>query len=230
MKKLVLSFACAAMVLTSCGNLSNLVKGTAVGGGAGAAIGAAAGALIGDSGKSAAIGAAIGAVVGSSAGAIIGNKMDKKAEELAAIEGAKIDTLSDANDLKSIRVTFDSGILFATNKADLSKDSKSALKEFAKTMSDMPDTKLYIQGHTDNTGARALNEDLSLRRAQSVADYLKSEGMDVDRFTVEGKAWDVPVASNETVEGRAQNRRVEIYITADENMIKEAEAEAASAK
>jgi len=94
-------------------------------------------------------------------------------------------------------------------------------------MADMPDTKLYIQGHTDNTGARELNESLSLRRAQSVATFLSGKGMNSERFTVEGKAWDEPVASNETVEGRAQNRRVEIYITADENMIKEAEAEAA---
>ncbi len=230
MKKLVLSFACAAMVLTSCGNLSNLVKGTAVGTGAGVAIGAAAGALIGDDGKAAAIGAAIGAAVGASAGAIIGNKMDQKAEELAAIEGAKVDTLADANNLKSIRVTFDSGILFDTNKSDLKKDSKTALANFAKTMADMPDTKIYIQGHTDNTGTREVNDRVSLSRAQSVAAFLKSEGMNEDRFTVEGMAFDYPVATNETAEGRALNRRVEIYITADENMINAAEAEAAAAE
>ena len=97
-------------------------------------------------------------------------------------------------------------------------------------MADMPDTKIYIQGHTDNTGSREVNDRVSLSRAQSVAAFLKSEGMNEERFTVEGMAYDYPVASNETAEGRAQNRRVEIYITADENMINAAEAEAAAAE
>ena len=225
MKKIVISLLCAITVLSGCGNMSNLTKGSLIGGGSGAAAGAGIGALIGD-GQGAAIGAAIGAVVGAGAGAIIGNKMDKKAEELAAIEGASVDTVLDVNNLKSIKMTFDSGILFPTNGTALSDASKDALRKFANTMADMPDTDLTIQGHTDNTGSREVNDRISRQRAESVSNYLKSCGMDASRFTVEGLAYDAPVASNDTAEGRAQNRRVEIYITANEQMIADAEASA----
>ena len=222
MKKVIISLMCAITVLSGCGNMSNLSKGSLIGGTGGAAVGAGIGALIGE-GKGAAIGAAIGSVVGAGAGAIIGNKMDKKAEELAAIQGASIDTVTDVNNLKSIKVTFDSGILFPTNGTTLSDASKDALKKFATTMADMPDTDLTIQGHTDNTGSRAVNDRISLQRAEAVSNYLKSCGMNADRFSVEGLAYDVPVATNDTAEGRAQNRRVEIYITANEQMIADAE-------
>ena len=222
MKKVIISLMCAITVLSGCGNMSNLSKGSLIGGTGGAAVGAGIGALIGE-GKGAAIGAAIGSVVGAGAGAIIGNKMDKKAEELAAIQGASIDTVTDVNNLKSIKVTFDSGILFPTNGTTLSDASKDALKKFATTMADMPDTDLTIQGHTDNTGTRAVNDRISLQRAEAVSNYLKSCGMNADRFSVEGLAYDVPVATNDTAEGRAQNRRVEIYITANEQMIADAE-------
>lgn len=206
--------------------MSNLAKDALIGTGSGAAVGAGVGALIGKDGKSAAIGAAIGTAVGATAGAIIGKKMDKKAEELAALEAATVETVEDANGLEAIKVTFDSGILFATNKANLSDASKNNLSKFAAQMVDLPETDITIYGHTDNTGTAAVNEKLSLQRAQSVADYLKVCGINGTRMTVEGKSFNEPVASNDTAEGRAQNRRVEVYITANENMIKEAEAEA----
>ena len=206
--------------------MSNLAKDALIGTGSGAAVGAGVGALIGKDGKSAAIGAAIGTAVGATAGAIIGKKMDKKAEELAALEAATVETVEDANGLEAIKVTFDSGILFATNKANLSDASKNNLSKFAAQMVDLPETDITIYGHTDNTGTAAVNEKLSLQRAQSVADYLTVCGINVNRMTVEGKSFNEPVASNDTAEGRAQNRRVEVYITANENMIKEAEAEA----
>ena len=180
MKKVIISLMCAITVLSGCGNMSNLSKGSLIGGTGGAAVGAGIGALIGE-GKGAAIGAAIGSVVGAGAGAIIGNKMDKKAEELAAIQGASIDTVTDVNNLKSIKVTFDSGILFPTNGTTLSDASKDALKKFATTMADMPDTDLTIQGHTDNTGTRAVNDRISLQRAEAVSNYLKSCGISPPR-------------------------------------------------
>lgn len=210
--------------------MSNLAKDALIGTGSGAAVGAGVGALIGKDGKSAAIGAAIGTAVGATAGAIIGKKMDKKAEELAALEAATVETVEDANGLQAIKVTFDSGILFATNKANLSDASKNNLSKFAAQMVDLPETDITIYGHTDNTGTAAVNEKLSLQRAQSVADYLKVCGINGTRMTVEGKSFNEPVASNDTAEGRAQNRRVEVYITANENMIKEAEAEAEASK
>jgi len=202
--------------------MSKTGKGTLLGSGAGAVLGAGIGAAIGNT-KGAAIGAAIGTAVGAGAGAVIGKKMDKKAEELEALENAKVETVEDANGLEAIKVTFDSGILFATNKATLSQTSKNELSEFATKMSDMQDTDITIYGHTDNTGSDAVNERLSKQRAESVATYLQNCGIASSRLTTEGKSYSMPVASNETAEGRAQNRRVEIYITANKAMIEAAE-------
>ena len=214
------------IIVPGCSSMSKLAEGTLVGSGIGATVGAAAGAIAGKDGKSTAIGAAIGTAVGAAAGAIIGKKMDKKAEELAAIEAAKVETVEDAHGLEAIKVTFDSGILFATNKADLNATSKESLKEFAAKMVDLPDTDITIYGHTDNTGSDAVNERLSLQRAESVEKYLNSCGISTERMTAEGKSYTMPVASNETKEGRAQNRRVEIFISANQAMIEAAEAEA----
>lgn len=224
MKKVFIILACCCIIMPSCGTLSNLAKGSAIGGGSGAALGAAVGALIGKDGKSAAIGAAIGTAVGAGAGALIGNKMDKKAEELAALEGANVEVVTDANNLQAIKVTFDSGILFNTNSAELNSASKKALSEFAQKMSDMPETDITIFGHTDNTGSAEVNERLSKQRADAVAAYLQSCQMAKERMTVEGKSYTMPVADNSTAEGRAQNRRVEVYISANQTMVEQAEA------
>lgn len=227
MKKLVLLFACATMVLTSCGPWSNLAKGSAIGGGSGAAVGAGVGALIGKDAKSAAIGSAIGAIVGTGVGAIIGDRMDKKAAELAAIEGAQVETVTDVNNLTSVKVTFDNGILFDFNKSELSDAAKQSLKDFAQKMADMPETDITIWGHTDNIGTEAANQSVSQKRANAVKDFLASQGIAADRLLAEGKSFNMPVATNDTAAGRAQNRRVEVYITANEAMIAEAQAEAA---
>ena len=112
MKKVILSFMCAAIVFSGCSNMTKTGKGTLIGSGAGAAIGAGLGAIIGKDGKGAAIGAAIGTAVGAGAGAVIGKKMDKKAEELKALENAQIETVEDANGLEAIKVTFNSGNSF----------------------------------------------------------------------------------------------------------------------
>ena len=226
MKKYIAFFLCGAMILSGCSSMSKMAQDALIGTGAGAAVGAGVGALIGKDGKAAAIGAAVGSAVGATAGAIIGKKMDQKAAELAALEAATVETVEDANGLEAIKVTFDSGILFALNKADLNAASKANLAKFASQMADMPETDITIYGHTDNTGSDAVNERLSKQRAQSVLDYLKSCGISEGRMTSEGMSYHMPVASNETAEGRAQNRRVEVYISANENMIKQAEAEA----
>ena len=226
MKKYIAFFLCGVMILSGCSSMSKMAQDSLIGTGAGAALGAGVGALIGKDGKAAAIGAAVGSAVGATAGAIIGKKMDQKAAELAALEAATVETVEDANGLEAIKVTFDSGILFATNKADLNAESKKALADFAAKMADLPETDITIYGHTDNTGSDAVNERLSLQRAQSVENYLKNCGISKDRMTSEGKSYSMPVASNETKEGRAQNRRVEVYISANKAMIEAAEAEA----
>lgn len=225
MKKFASLLLCGA-ILVSCG-ISNTGKGTLIGSGAGAALGAGIGYLIGGNGQAAAIGAAVGTAVGGGTGAVIGNQMDKKAKQLAELENAQVETVTDVNGLPGIKVTFDSGILFATNSAKLSEAAKANLKTFADDMKDLQDTDITIYGHTDNTGSDAVNEKLSLQRANSVSTLLQNNGIAKSRITAEGKSYSMPVATNETKEGRAQNRRVEVYISANENMIKAAEEAAA---
>ena len=212
------------MLLTSCGNTSKTAKGGLIGSGAGMAAGAVIGYLITGDAQGAAIGAALGTAVGGGAGAAIGNAMDKKAEELAALDDAQIETITDKNGLTAIKVTFNSGLLFAVNKAELNSDAKAELKEFAAQMADLPDTDITIYGHTDNTGSASVNEKLSLKRAKAVADYLAKHGISKDRIVYEGHSFNEPIASNDTPEGQAQNRRVEIFISAGKAMIEAAEA------
>lgn len=224
MKKYLTIIMCGLMVFSGCGTMNQATKDALIGTGAGAALGAGVGALISKDGKGAAIGAAIGTAVGASAGAVIGHKMDKKAEELAALQNATVETVEDANGLEAIKVTFDSGILFKTNSSALSAASKTALSSFASQMADLPETDITIYGHTDNTGSDAVNEKLSRERAESVLNYLKSCKIDQSRMVAEGKSYTMPVADNSTEAGRAQNRRVEVFITANETMIQQAEA------
>ncbi len=217
-------FLSASIVFSGCASMSYTGKGAAIGAGGGAALGAGIGALAGK-GKGAAIGAAIGVAVGAGAGALIGKKMDKQKKELEAIEGAKVETVTDANNLQAIKVTFDNGILFATNSSELSASAREALTKFAQSLKNSPDTDVTIYGHTDNTGTREVNERVSTQRAEAVANFLVGNGIERGRLTTEGLAFDVPVADNSTEAGRAQNRRVEIYITASAKMIQEAESE-----
>ncbi|MBO4434685.1 MAG: OmpA family protein [Bacteroidales bacterium] len=223
MKKFAAILLCGVILLSSCG-ASKTAKGGLIGSGAGAAVGAVVGYLITGDAQGLAIGAAVGTAVGGGAGAAIGSAMDKKAEELAALEDAKVETITDKNGLTAIKVTFNSGILFAVNKADLSKEAKEELKQFAAQMADLPDTDITIFGHTDNTGSASVNEKLSLKRAKAVADYLTRHGIAADRIVYEGHSFNEPIASNDTPEGQAQNRRVEIFISAGKAMIEAAEA------
>ena len=222
MKKTVSVILAGMMIFTGCANMNNSQKGAVYGAGGGAAVGAAAGGLIGGNAKGAVIGAFIGTLIGAGTGAAIGNKMDKKAEELAAIENAKVEKVTDVNGLQAIKVTFNSGILFATGKSELSAVSKNELLNFVNKMRDMPDADLSIYGHTDNTGSDAINEKLSAERAQAVATYLQQCGMAAKRMTAQGLSYKEPIASNDTAEGRAQNRRVEIFIYATEAMVQAA--------
>ena len=202
---------------------TNAARGGIIGGASGALIGAGVGTLVGD-GKGAVIGAAVGAAVGTGAGVLIGNRMDKQKAELEQIEGAQVETIVDVNNLQAIKVTFDSGILFDTGRSNLNTVSRESLAKFANSLKANPETDVTIYGHTDNTGSRDVNVRLSNERAESVAKFLIDNSINGSRLTTEGKASDEPVADNSTAEGRALNRRVEIFITANENMIQQAEA------
>lgn len=210
---------------TSCNTMTNTGKGALIGGGGGAAVGAGLGALIGG-GKGAGIGSAIGAAVGAGAGALIGNKMDKQKKELQEELGkqAKVEETTDQNGLKAIKVTFDGGILFPTNKYTLNPQAKADLTRFAASLKDNPDTNVQIYGFTDNTGTFEVNQRLSGQRADAVLSYLVNSGVSPTRLTAEGIPMADYIASNDTPAGRAQNRRVEIYITANKQMIEQAQA------
>jgi len=232
MKKLnvfVVLLLSVSILFSSCKSLNSASKGGLLGGGAGAAIGAGLGALIGKDGKSAAIGAAIGTAVGATTGVIIGKKMDKAAAETAAaVENAKVETIEDANGLKAVKVTFDSGILFEFNKSVLNTASKEALTKFAKILTENQTMDIAVYGHTDNIGSLEANKKVSLARAQAVADYLVGSGASRAQMkSVEGRDYSMPVATNDTDAGRAQNRRVEVYMYASEKMINDAQKEAA---
>ena len=216
-------FSFIAAVVLSCSILfsscSNTAKGTGLGAGAGGAVGAGLGAIIGG-GKGAAWGAGIGAVVGGSAGAIIGNKMDKQKAELEKINGAQVESI---NNGQAIKVTFESGILFPTNSSTLNAGSKNALTSFATSLVNNPDTDVEIFGHTDSSGNDGINIPLSQNRALAVYNFLQSKGVAGNRMKSEGKGSAQPVADNSTSAGKAQNRRVEVYILPNTKMIQDAQ-------
>lgn len=209
---------CVAMLFSSCSTWNNTSQGAAIGVGGGAMVGSAIGAMSGNT----ALGAVLGAAVGGTAGALIGKKMDEQKRELEATlpEDTRIETI---NEGEALRVTFDSSILFATNSSTLSDACKSALRNFAASMKANPDTNLQIIGFTDSTGSVDYNQTLSEKRAKSVYDYLMYEGLSTDRMFYEGRGVHDPVATNETAEGRSLNRRVEMVIMANEQMIQEAQ-------
>ena len=211
---------CFALMLAGCNNTQ---KGAAIGAGGGAVLGAIVGKLAGNT----AVGAAVGAAVGTGAGAIIGKKMDKAKAQAEAVKNAQVQQVTDINGLPALKVTFDSGILFTTNKAELNAAAKTSLTEFSKVVKENSDMDIAIIGHTDNTGSDAINNPLSENRAKSVSTYLKNSGVNASQIkTVEGQGSKNPVADNSTAEGRTQNRRVEVYIYASQEMIKAAEAQA----
>ena len=222
MKKGFIVMAAAAMLmLPSCATLKGLFGG-AVGG---AAVGAGIGYLVTGDAEGALKGAAIGGAAGAAAGTTIGAVMDKKAKELEKIEAAKIETITDANGFEAIKVTFSSGILFDFNSSTLSDESKESLKQFATVLEDLgSNADITILGHTDNVGTAEANEKVSQKRADAVKKELKKNGMDANHLYAQGLSFNKPVADNDTEEGRALNRRVEIYITANEDMVKAVEA------
>ncbi len=207
--------------------MSNSGKGALYGGGGGAAVGAALGALIShDSGKGAAIGAAIGAGVGAGTGALIGHKMDKKQAEIEqAMKDAEVEKVTDQNGLQAIKVTMPDGILFGFNSTTLNAASQASLAQFANTIVNEPGMDISIYGNTDNVGTHEVNQRISFERAQSVQNYLLGHGVPASRMiSVMGLAYDNPIADNSTEAGRAQNRRVELFLTANQQMVKQAEA------
>ena len=221
----VFSFVlCLGIILSGCNNTQ---KGAAIGAGGGALLGAIVGKIAGNT----AVGAAVGAAVGTGAGVIIGKKMDKAKAEAEAVKNAQVQTVTDANGLQAVKVTFDSGILFSTSSATLASEAKTSLTEFAKVLNNNSGCDVAIQGYTDNQGwknstaeqSAQKNLTLSQNRADAVKSYLLSAGAaatQIKSSTGFGQA--NPVADNSTKAGQEQNRRVEVYLYASEAMIKAA--------
>lgn len=215
---LCIAMATTTMIASSCANMSKTQKGAVIGAGAGGAIGA----LIGKKAGNTAVGAIIGGAIGGTAGALIGKKMDKQAEEIER-------TVPNAEVIKAgegLIVKFDSGILFDYDKADLKDVARTNIANLATSMKNNPETNITIIGHTDSDGSDAYNYSLSERRAASVKSYAQVQGIPSSRLTTLGKGETEPIADNSSATGKAQNRRVEIVIVANEAMKAEAKQSA----
>lgn len=201
----------------ACKSLTKTQKGAAIG----TVGGGAAGAVIGRASGNTALGAIIGAAVGGVAGAVIGNKMDKQAKEIEKnIPGAKVERVGEG-----IVVEFSSQILFGFDKSVLSADAKSNLDKLVTILNEYPDTDIEIQGHTDDKGSKSYNQTLSQKRASSVSEYLSLKGIDLKRLSVRGYGETNPKYTNVTETDRANNRRVEFLISANQKMKDEAKKE-----
>lgn len=226
----IVTLGLSLAMLVSCS--TNTGSGSLIGAGGGAVLGGVLGAVIGKDAKGAAIGAAIGGAVGAGTGALIGKHMDKvKAKAQAEMENAKVEEITDANGLKAVKVTFDSGLLFATSSATLASKSKADLNDFATLLKNDADLAVDVQGYTDNQGwknstaeqSAQKNLNLSQQRAESVKNYLTSQGVSYSQFkNVTGFGESNPVADNSTKAGQQANRRVEVYLYASEKMIEKA--------
>jgi outer membrane protein OmpA-like peptidoglycan-associated protein len=204
-----------SFLITSCSSWNKAQKGAAIGG----AAGAGAGAAIGSKSDNTIVGAIIGAAVGGTAGALIGNYMDKQTAELQRdLKNAKVERVGEG-----IKITFDSGILFSIDDHNLSETSKSNLNDLSKTLQKYDDTDILIEGHTDSTGTDGHNLGLSRQRAESVSGYLKTNGVTGSRISTQGYGESQPLSDNGSVEGRKQNRRVEIAIFANKKLKRAAE-------
>lgn len=217
--KTIAAGLCVATLVASCA--TNQGTYSAGGAGAGAVLGGIVGNIIGKNTKGTMIGAAVGAAVGAGTGALIGRHMDKvKQQTQAQVDNAKVETAKDANGLDCVKVTFDSGILFATNSSTLNASAKNDLTKFAGVLKQNNDCDVAIQGYTDASGNDDINIPLSERRAKSVSTYLRGQGVSSSQIrTVEGLGSSNPIENKRVSQA---NRRVEVYMYASKKMIEKA--------
>jgi len=212
-------------VFTGCNsikNANNTQKGAGIGVAAGALVGGLLGNYVGKGGH-AALGAVVGAAIGGGTGAIIGNKMDKQARKITeALPGADVERVGEGIRL----VLNEDAVRFDVNKATLTEQAKINLNKLVPVFKEYSDTNIDIFGYTDNSGRADYNLKLSQSRAETVKTYLISKGLVSSRLKTTGLGIADPIATNETTEGKSQNRRVEFAITANQKMTEEAKAEA----
>ena len=207
-KTLLIGSLAVALLASGCADMSDTQRRTAIGAGAGALGGAAIGAMTG--GK-AGTGAVVGAGVGALGTYIWSQHMEKQKQEMqAATQGTGVSVSQTADN--QLKLDIPSDISFATGRSDIQSNFRPILDRFAEGLRNNPATEVRIVGHTDSTGSDAINNPLSLDRASSTRNYLTSQGVSGSRIQVEGRGSREPVASNDSASGRAQNRRVEIYV------------------
>ena len=215
----------SSTILTGCQAVKNTNKtqrGAAIGAVGGGILGAVLGNNLGKGGNGA-LGAVLGTVVGGVAGGVIGNKMDKQAREIKeALPGAEVERVGEGIRL----VLGENSVNFDFNKANLTSKAKSNLDRLVPVLKSYADTDIKIYGFTDSKGADDYNLNLSTQRAAAVKNYLATKGLVTRRFSVVGLGEAEPLATNDTDAGRAQNRRVEFAIVANEKMVQDAEKEA----
>src|SRR5687768_16252345 len=213
-----LSLVAIGIIASGCKNMNKTQKGAAIGAGGGAVLGGVVGRALGNT----AAGVIVGAAVGGTAGAVIGRKMDKQAEEMKQVMGdAEVKRVGEG-----IVIEFKDKVLFGYDQSHLSAQAQGSLNKLANVLKKYPDTNIEILGHTDARGTADYNQGLSQRRANSAAAYLRANGMTSSRITTKGLGESDPKATNETDEGRTENRRVEFVITANQKMIDDAKKEA----
>ena len=201
----MLALGASALILSACApDPNNMQNRTMTGALTGAAVGGVAGAMAGNSRT-----ALAGAVAGGAAGALIGQQLDRQAEELRRQLGSNVNVHNTGEELI---LTLPQDLLFATDSATLRPDLQQDLRVIATNLVNYPRSDVIVVGHTDNTGSAAYNQTLSERRAQSVAQVLRGQGVASNRIQTIGRGLTQPVATNATPEGRRQNRRVEISI------------------
>ena len=216
MKKIIASLSAIAFGLSGlsgCANMTETQKTTGTGAGIGAVTGAVIGAATagGNTGKSAATGAAIGAAVGAGGGYLWSKHMEKqKAEMEQATQGTGVSVSQTADN--QLKLDIPSDVSFDTNRYEIKSNLRPILDRFATTLNQNPVTMVTIIGHTDSTGTDAINNPLSVNRAASTRDYLVARGVASSRVAIDGRGSREPIADNNTVSGRATNRRVEIFV------------------
>ncbi|MDF2462952.1 MAG: hypothetical protein K0Q43_1187 [Ramlibacter sp.] len=213
-RTLGIAMSAAVIAVAGCadmnmGNLSQTQKGTAVGAG----VGALAGAAIGGDTR----GAVVGGLLGAAGGYVWSKHMqDKKMAMERATMGSGVQVSQTPDN--QLKLNIPSDVSFDTGRADIKPNMRPILDQFASGLSSQPNTEIRIIGHTDNTGSDAVNDPLSVQRASAARQYLAARGVDPNRIVIAGRGEREPIADNRSEAGRAQNRRVEIFLGEKANL------------
>lgn len=211
-RNILVATLAGAVVLSGCANMSEEQKsGTGKGAAIGAATGAVLGAITGSGTKGAVRGAAVGAAAGALGGYVWSSRMEEQKRQMeASTRGTGVEVTQTADN--QLKLNIPSDISFASGRSDIQPKFRQILDDFARGLQGNPNARVTIIGHTDNVGSDAVNDPLSVNRAASVRNYLTTRGVPVAHISIDGRGEREPIASNATAEGRARNRRVEIFV------------------